>query len=50
MILGIIKQGLLVKGDKKEKLLNVLFDSVASRSIIKSDVAKEISTPKKLLI
>jgi hypothetical protein len=48
--LGIVRQDLLVKGDRKEMRLNVLFDSGASRSLIKSDVAREISTPRKLLI
>lgn len=48
--LGIIRQILLVKGDKKEERLSVLFDSGASRSLIRSDVAREISTPMELLI
>jgi hypothetical protein len=48
--LGIIRQDLLVKGDRKEMRLNVLFDSGASRSLIRSDVARELSTPKELLI
>jgi ribosomal protein S24E len=48
--LGIVRQGLLVKGDRKEMRLNVLFDSGASRSLIRSDVARELSTPKELLI
>jgi hypothetical protein len=48
--LGIAKQNLLVRGDKKEMRLNVLFDGDVSRSLIKSDVAREISTPRKLLI
>ena len=48
--MGIVKQDLLVKGEKREKKLSVLFDSGASRSLIKSEVAREISTPKKLLI
>jgi len=48
--MGIIRETLLVKGDKGEKMLNVLFDSGASRSLIRSDIAKEISTPKKLII
>jgi len=47
---GIIRKTLLVKGDKGERKLNVLFDSGASRSLIRSDVAKEISTPRELLI
>jgi hypothetical protein len=49
-ILGIVRQDLLVKGDRKEMRLNVLFDSGASRSLIRSDVARELSTPKELLI
>jgi hypothetical protein len=48
--LGIIRQDLLVKGDRKEMRLNVLFDSGASRSLIRSDIARELSTPKELLI
>jgi len=48
--MGIIRETLLVKGDKGERMLNVLFDSGASRSLIRSDIAKEISTPKKLII
>ncbi|MGQ9468978.1 MAG: retropepsin-like aspartic protease [Nitrososphaerales archaeon] len=48
--MGMIRQLLLVKGDKKEEKLSVLFDSGVSRSLIRNDVAKEISTPKKLLI
>jgi len=39
-----------VRGDKVERRLNVLFDSGASRSLIRSDVAKELSTPRELLI
>lgn len=41
---------LVVKGDKKEETLNVLFDSGASRSLIRTDVAKKLSIPKELLI
>ena len=48
--MGIVRQDLLVKGDRKEMRLNVLFDSGASRSLIRSDVARELSTPKELLI
>jgi len=48
--MGIIRETLLVKGDKGDRMLNVMFDSGASRSLIRSDIAKEISTPKKLII
>jgi hypothetical protein len=48
--MGAIMQELLVKSDKGEKKLSILFDSGASRSFIRSDVAMELSTPKKLLI
>jgi hypothetical protein len=41
---------LLVKGDKKEERLDVLFDTGASRSLIRGHIAKELSAPKKLLI
>lgn len=48
--MGIVREILLVKGDKGEERLSVVFDSGASRSLIKSDVAKRLSTPRKLLI
>ena len=48
--MGAIMQELIVKGDKGEKKLSVLFDSGVSRSFIRSDVSTELSTPKKLLI
>ena len=48
--MGIARENLLVKGDKGGRKLNVLFDSGASRSLIRSDVAKEVSTPRELLI
>lgn len=48
--LGVIRETLLVKGDKGEGRLRVLFDSGASRSLIRSDVARELSTPRELLI
>jgi hypothetical protein len=48
--MGAVMQVLLVKGDKGEKRLSVLFNSEASRSFIRSDVSMERSTPKKLLI
>lgn len=48
--MGVIKQRLLVKGDRKEEELSVLFDSGATRSLIRSDIAKKLSTPKELLI
>jgi hypothetical protein len=47
---GVIRRELLVRGDKGERRLSVLFDSGASRSLIRSDVALELSTPRKLLI
>jgi hypothetical protein len=48
--LGIVRQDLLVKGEKGERKLNVLFDSGVSRSLIKSSTAKEVTRPRKLLI
>jgi len=45
-----IKEKLLIKGDKGERRLDVLFDSGASRSLIRSDVARELSTPRELII
>ena len=48
--MGIARENLLVKGDKGGRKLNVLFDGGASRSLIRSDVAREVSTPRELLI
>jgi hypothetical protein len=39
---------LLVKGDKKEEKLSVLFDSGSARSLIRSDIAKDFTTPRDL--
>jgi hypothetical protein len=47
---GVIRQISCVRGDKGEEELSVLFDSGASRSLIRGDVAKRISTPRELLI
>jgi hypothetical protein len=46
--LGIVRENLLVKGEKKEERLSVLFDSGSARSLIKSEVAKEFTTPREL--
>ncbi len=46
--LGIIRENLLVKGDKGEEKITVLFDSGASGSFIKSEIARKISTPIEL--
>jgi len=48
--LGVVRQELLVRGDRGSKRLVVLFDSGASRSLIRSDVAVELCTPRKLLV
>ena len=48
--MGIIRQELLVRGDKGVKRLSVLFDSGAARSFVRNDIANELFTPKKLLI
>jgi len=48
--MGIIRQELLVRGDKGVKRLSVLFDSGAARSFVRNDIANELCTPKKLLI
>jgi len=50
MDVGMIREKLLVRGDRGERKLDVLFDSGASRSLIRSDVAEEISNPKELII
>ena len=50
LCLGVVKQELLVRGDRGSKKLVVLFDSGASRSLIRSDVAVELCTPRKLLV
>ena len=46
--MGIVRQGLLVKGEKKEEKLSVLFNSGSARSLIKTEVAKEFTTPRDL--
>jgi hypothetical protein len=46
--LGVIREDLLVKGEKKQERLGVLFDSGSARSLIKSGVAKEFTTPRDL--
>jgi|GEM_PF-2247914 len=48
--LGIVRELLSVKGDKKEQKLSVIFDSGTSRSLINSELANELSTPRNLLI
>jgi len=48
--MDIIRQELLVKGDKGVKRLSVLFDSGATRSFVRNDVTNELCTSKKLLI
>lgn len=48
--MGLVKEFLYVKGDKKEGKLSVIFDSGASRSLIESKIAREFSTPQDLPI
>jgi hypothetical protein len=48
--MGVVREELLVRGDRGSRRLTVLFDSGSSRSLIRSDVAVELCTPKKLLI
>ncbi|MEM3712074.1 MAG: hypothetical protein QXR97_00830 [Thermoproteota archaeon] len=48
--MGIVRELLSVKGDKKEQKLSVIFDSGTSRSLINSELANELSTPRNLLI
>jgi len=43
-----VREVLLVKGEKKEEKLSILFDSGSARSFIKSDIAKELTTPRDL--
>lgn len=42
--MGLIKKELKIKGDKGDKNLEVLFDSGASVSVIRQDIAEEICT------
>ncbi|HEC37021.1 MAG TPA: retroviral-like aspartic protease [bacterium] len=42
--MGLIKEELKIKGDKGVKDLKVLFDSGASVSVIRQDIAEEICT------
>jgi len=46
---GVIVQELFVRGDRGGRRLPVVFDSGASRSLVRSDVAAELSTPRRLL-
>ena len=48
--MGIVKELLSVGGDKKKERLSVIFDSGSSRSLIKSKLAEELSTPRDLPI
>ena len=48
--MGIVRELLLVKGERKIEKLVVLFDSGVARSLIRSDVAKEFTAPKELPI
>ena len=45
-----IVQELFVRGDKGGRMLPVVFGSGASRSLVRSDIAAELSTPRRLLI
>jgi len=46
---GVIVQELFVRGDRGGRRLPVVFDSGASRSLVRGDVAAELSTPRRLL-
>lgn len=46
--MGIVREDLLVKGERKEKRISVLFDSGSARSLIKSRIAEELTTPREL--
>ena len=48
--MGIVRMDLLVKGDIRAKRIPVLFDNGSSRSLIRKDIAFELSTPKELII
>lgn len=47
-VVGVIKEVLLVKGERKREELSVLLDSGASRSLIKSDIANGLAIPRDL--
>lgn len=48
--MGVIVQELLVRGDRGAKRLPVVFDSGSSRSLVRSSVAVELATPRRLLV
>ena len=48
--MGIVRELLLVKGERRAEKLVVLFDGGTARSLIRSDIAKEFTTPKELPI
>ena len=48
MAMGIIRIPMRFEGSKGEKILYTLFDSGATFSCMKDDVAEQIETPSKL--
>lgn len=48
--MGIVRARLLVKGDKAEEDLSVLFDTGATRSIVNKAVAEGLSSPRTLVV
>jgi len=46
--MGIVREVLLVKGDRKEEKVSILFDSGSARSLIKSKIAKDFATLRDL--
>ena len=48
--MGIVRSKLLVRGDRAEESLNVLFDTGAARSLMGNHTAERIGSPKKLII
>jgi len=47
--MGVVKKRLRVKGDRGERLVEVLFDTGASRSLIRREVAASVSSPRRII-
>ena len=47
--MGIVKKRLYVRGDRGGRLVEVLFDTGATRSLIRGEVAASVSSPRRII-
>ncbi|GBC71588.1 hypothetical protein HRbin02_01373 [Candidatus Calditenuaceae archaeon HR02] len=47
--MGMVKKRLHVRGDRGERVVDVLFDTGATRSLIKREVAASVSSTRKII-